>query len=341
MKKYTTLLFVLFTISFSAKAQVIEEPGLVKWYTIEQAEALNKQQPRTMYIDMYTDWCGWCKHMMKTTFANQYIANYINANFYPVRFDAEGKDTVNFQGKTWVSQDTSKKGSKHELAIYLMEGRMSFPTIVYLEPDGTKYGVPGYKTVQEQEPLMYFFSENINKTSTYDEFEKNFKMAFASDTLPGRIEKTSGKVKWYSMNEALEAQKKNPKKIYIDVFGAMYVKTRVMDSTTYQNPKVAEVLNKYYYPVHFNAAGQDVVNFGGQKFINQGQNAFSLHQFAAYIMGNQIAFSTYMFLDEKQQPINKMEGYFTPNRLYSILKYFSENKYLTQKWEDFIKENPE
>ena len=51
-----------------------------------------------MFIDVYTDWCGWCKHMMKTTFANKGIANYINTQYIPVRFDAETLDTITFRG---------------------------------------------------------------------------------------------------------------------------------------------------------------------------------------------------------------------------------------------------
>ncbi len=338
MKKLATLFLVL-SISLKISAQVIEEPGLVKWYTIEQAEELNKKQPRPMYIDMYTDWCGWCTHMMKTTFANQYIANYINTNFYPVRFDAEGKDTVFFQGKKWVSQDTSRKESKHELAVYLMDGRMSFPTIVYLMPDGSKTAIPGYKNVKEQEPLLYYFAEEVHKTAEYTDFEKNFVMSFATDTMPGRIVQTSGKVNWLTMNEALEAQKKNPKKIYVDVFGSMYVKTRVMDSTTYTNPKVAETLNTYFYPVHFNAASQEKVNFGGKEFVNRGTGPFSLHEFAAFVMGKQIAFSSMLFIDETGKPFNKIDGYFSPQRLNTILKFFGTDAYKTKPWDEFAKEN--
>jgi thioredoxin-related protein len=340
MKKIFILSFlVFFSIKFYAQEMI--EPGLVKWYTIEQAEELNKKFPRPLYIDMYTDWCGWCKHMMKTTFANQYIANYINSNFYPVRFDAEGKDTVFFQGKRWVSQDTSRKESKHELAIYLMDGRMSFPTIVYLQPDGSKTPIPGYKNVREQEPLMYFFAEEINKTTDYSDFEKNFVMSFATDTMPGRKELTSGKVNWLSMNEAIAANAKKPKKFYIDVYGSMYVKSRVMDSTTYQNHQVAELLNNQFYPVHFNAASQEKVNFQGKEFVNKGSGAFSLHEFAAYVMGNKIAFSSILFLDEKLNPITKIDGYFSPKRLKSILKYFGSDIYKNQTWEEYLKQNPE
>ena len=55
MKKSVTLIFFVLVslISFSQQK--------IKWYTIEEAEKLNKKDPRPIFIDTYTDWCGWCK----------------------------------------------------------------------------------------------------------------------------------------------------------------------------------------------------------------------------------------------------------------------------------------
>ena len=45
----------------------------VKWLTIEQAQELNKKKPRKIFVDVYTDWCGWCKKMDKTTFNHTFF----------------------------------------------------------------------------------------------------------------------------------------------------------------------------------------------------------------------------------------------------------------------------
>ena len=74
---YLAIIFVFISkFSFSQS-----EEGLVKWRTITEAQELNKKQPKPFLVDIYTDWCGWCKHMMKTTYSNAGIANYINSNF--------------------------------------------------------------------------------------------------------------------------------------------------------------------------------------------------------------------------------------------------------------------
>ena len=78
----------------------------IKWYTIEEAYKLNKLSPKPFFVDVYTDWCGWCKRMDATTFQDPSVAAYLNSYYYPVKFDAESKDTVQFLEKTFFnSQD--------------------------------------------------------------------------------------------------------------------------------------------------------------------------------------------------------------------------------------------
>ena len=54
-----------------------------------------------VFIDLYTNWCGWCKRMDATTFSNQEIANYLNQNFYAVKLDAETKKSILFKGSVF------------------------------------------------------------------------------------------------------------------------------------------------------------------------------------------------------------------------------------------------
>ena len=147
---------------------------LVKWYTIEEVEKLSQSEPRKIMIDVYTDWCGWCKKMDKETFNHPVIAEFINSNYYPVKFNAESKEVITFRGKTYKFVNSSARGY-HELAAGLLNGRLSFPSIAYLNEDLELLGaVPGYRTPKDMEPLLNYIAENKFENQSLEDYQKDF-----------------------------------------------------------------------------------------------------------------------------------------------------------------------
>ena len=63
----------------------------VQWMSFEEAVAKNKLEPKKIFVDVYTDWCGWCKKMDAGTFNNPVVAKYLNEKYYNVKLDAEGQ----------------------------------------------------------------------------------------------------------------------------------------------------------------------------------------------------------------------------------------------------------
>jgi len=147
----------------------------VKWYTIEEAEKLFNKSPRPFFIDTYTDWCGWCKKMDAETFTNSVIADILNSKFYPVKFDAEGKEDVTFLGTTFVND--GKAGRTHQLAVALLQGQLSYPTVVFMLHEDGKFSVspvPGFREAKEMEVILNYFADQAYKTQKFADFQKNF-----------------------------------------------------------------------------------------------------------------------------------------------------------------------
>ena len=100
MKNYLLIAFLLFGGAAVAQDEVKHE-GPVKWLTFEQAVERSKTEKRKIFIDVYTDWCGWCKKMDENTFTDAGVIALINTDFTIAKFNAETADVVMFNGKSY------------------------------------------------------------------------------------------------------------------------------------------------------------------------------------------------------------------------------------------------
>jgi thioredoxin-related protein len=146
----------------------------INWMSFEQAAALNKKQPKKIFIDVYTGWCGWCKRMDATTFQNPVIIEYINKEYYAVKLDAETPDSIHFQDKVFVYKPENKA---NELAVSLLGGKMGYPTSVYLdEKFGMLSPVSGYMDAATLEVVLKYFGGNAYKKDIkFEDYKKTFK----------------------------------------------------------------------------------------------------------------------------------------------------------------------
>src|SRR5436190_20284445 len=104
MMKKRILFFIAFLLAVGIRTNAQQpdaEGSLVNWMPLSEALAKNDSAARPILLDFYTSWCGWCKQMMKTTYADPGLAQYINAYFYPAKFNAETKDTLVYLGKKY------------------------------------------------------------------------------------------------------------------------------------------------------------------------------------------------------------------------------------------------
>ncbi|MBL0328997.1 MAG: DUF255 domain-containing protein [Bacteroidetes bacterium] len=169
---------VVIAQSFIDKAMIEkdETAGPVKWYTFEEAVALQKKNPKPIMVDIYTSWCGPCKMMSKNTFGHPIIAKYLNEHYYPVKFDAETRDSVKFNG--YVFANKNPEGTPrpvHDFAISILEGKLSYPSVVFLNEDIKKlHTVVGYYKADQFEPYLKFFGSGKYKDTKWEDFLNTF-----------------------------------------------------------------------------------------------------------------------------------------------------------------------
>jgi thioredoxin-related protein len=114
--------------------------------------------------------------MDKDTFTDKVISDILNSKYYPVKFNAEGTESITVFGQTFIND--GKAGKAHQLAVALLNGQLSYPTVVFFIPekDGKfkAQPVPGYRAPKDMEVLLSFFADKAYDKQSFEEYQKTF-----------------------------------------------------------------------------------------------------------------------------------------------------------------------
>ncbi|MEP5339963.1 MAG: thioredoxin fold domain-containing protein [Algibacter sp.] len=145
------------------------------------------------------------------------------------------------------------------------------------------------------------------------------------------LNSSAQEINWVTFEEALELQKKTPKKIMMDVYTSWCGPCKMLDKNTFQNKDVAAYVNENYYAVKLNGEGNDVITYNDNEFSNpnydpaKAKRRNSAHQLASYLQIS--AYPTIVFFDENGGVIAPIRGYQTPPQIELYLKLFKDNSH--------------
>jgi thioredoxin-related protein len=139
-----------------------EEENAIKWLTYDEAVKLNAKKPRKIFVDVYTDWCGWCKQLDKTSFRDPSVVNYVNKYYYAVKLNAESSTKVMYKGKEMTSAELARN-------VFHATG---YPTTVYLDQrENLLQPVSGYLEADMLNKILHYYGDDHYKTITWDNFQ--------------------------------------------------------------------------------------------------------------------------------------------------------------------------
>lgn len=315
------------------------EESLVKWMKLEDAMKAYQQQPKPIIVDFYTDWCGWCKYMMRNTYSVPALAQYINQNFYPVKFDAEGRDTVEYLGVKYAPLGVGPR-TTHALAAKLLQNKLMYPTTLFLNNfDKSKNDfqlsmlAQGNLEQRKIEPMLIFTLENAFRNASFDEFGAQFEKAFYDTTTDGKLKKLN----WLEPKEFFKAGIPiNKKKTLVLIHTEWCNACKVMKRTTFIDDSSSAYISKTFNLVDFNPETTDSLYYKGQVLGNPRNPQFPFHQLALALSRNNFVLPSLAVLDENMNVIDCIPYYVSPTFIKDITRFYGDDIFKAKSWKDYM-----
>lgn len=133
------------------------------WKSWNAGLAEAKASGRPILVDVYTDWCGWCKRMDRDVYARADVRDYLGKRFVTIKLDAESSDLANFEGRSMTLGAIAQR--------FRVNG---YPTTIFLGPGGEHLvNVPGYVPAERFLLMLeYIADDHIRRGVKWSDFEK-------------------------------------------------------------------------------------------------------------------------------------------------------------------------
>jgi len=139
-----------------------EDKSKLQWYSFEKGLAEAKKTNKKVLVDVYTNWCSWCKRMDAETYSNSGVATYLKEKYVVVKLNAESAVKQTYQGKQFTEQ---------ELASQF--GVTGYPTTLFFTSDGVAItAVPGYAPADDFKTVLSFIAEDHYLNTKFEDYAR-------------------------------------------------------------------------------------------------------------------------------------------------------------------------
>lgn len=157
----------------------------IQWMTMNEALAAQKQHPKKIFMDVYTNWCGPCKLLDKNTFTHKELITYVNTHYYPVKFNAEGTEEIYYQDFNYTNPNYQPERKGRNATHFFADALRirGYPSMVFFDETGNLIqDIPGYKTPEELEIYLKMVAtddyKEITTVKAWERYQKKFKGKF-------------------------------------------------------------------------------------------------------------------------------------------------------------------
>ena len=152
---------IMWLLPFAFSLAMAQPDNSIQWHDFDAGMAKARASDKYAFIEVYTDWCTYCKQMEEVTFKSEPVLNQLKEKFVPIKLNAEATDSVTWQGEKYAS---------NELAT--IWGVTSYPTMLFFNSEGKIVGAfPSYADPDLMVKLLSYISTGAReKNIAFEEF---------------------------------------------------------------------------------------------------------------------------------------------------------------------------
>ena len=138
-------------------------PAEVRWRSWDDGLREASRSSRPVLVDVYTDWCGWCRRMDRDVYARNDVREYLAKRFITVKLNAESRANGQYEGRVQTSRALAQR--------FRVTG---YPTSVFLRAGGDHIvNVNGYVPADRFLLILRYIGDgHIDRGTPFEEFEK-------------------------------------------------------------------------------------------------------------------------------------------------------------------------
>ncbi len=137
--------------------------GDLRWTNFTEGVKEASASHRKVLIDVYTDWCSWCKKMEKDTYSDKGVKDYLNSKYVLVRLNAESN-----------SREMVDTTAVTDAQLASAFGVTGYPTTIFLTSDGKPItAAPGYMKPGEFLNVLKYIGDDYYKKMEYPAYLKS------------------------------------------------------------------------------------------------------------------------------------------------------------------------
>lgn len=146
---------------------------LIDWQEWQEEITVGNASTKTL-VYVYTDWCTLCKKFEQEALTDSVTNKLMTENFQIVGLNAESRADLRFKDEEYQYKRDGNLGY-HELAAHLLDGRLAFPSLVFLDEDTQVIQViHGYQGIEHLNLLLRYYGRDHYKSLPWGSFQRQY-----------------------------------------------------------------------------------------------------------------------------------------------------------------------